>query len=141
MCAVNIFKKNFSILSLFTNSCPKTKARFMRAEIDAGCNWIVPTDYFGPLTYRSIIDPNQVRSAARTDIFFFRHVNRYIIAHWMTRFKMAEAVRFELTIRFRMPVFKTGALSRSATLPKKLKNRPCHFITQKHSKSKGTNKN
>ncbi len=33
---------------------------------------------------------------------------------------MAEAVRFELTIRLRMPVFKTGALNRSATLPLKL---------------------
>ena len=30
---------------------------------------------------------------------------------------MAEAVRFELTDGFPSPVFKTGALNRSATLP------------------------
>lgn len=30
---------------------------------------------------------------------------------------MAEGVGFEPTVRFRTPVFKTGALNRSATLP------------------------
>ena len=32
--------------------------------------------------------------------------------------QMAEAVRFELTVALTTPVFKTGALNHSATLPK-----------------------
>lgn len=47
---------------------------------------------------------------------------------------MAEGVGFEPTVRFRTPVFKTGALNRSATLPAQYakKNRRnsylcCHF--------------
>jgi hypothetical protein len=34
--------------------------------------------------------------------------------------KMAEGVRFELTRPFGLPVFKTGAINRSATPPEEL---------------------
>lgn len=39
------------------------------------------------------------------------------LRHKPERDFLAEAVRFELTDSFPSPVFKTGALNRSATLP------------------------
>jgi hypothetical protein len=36
---------------------------------------------------------------------------------WGVLFCLAEAVRFELTDPFESPVFKTGAIDHSATLP------------------------
>ena len=44
---------------------------------------------------------------------------------------VAEAVRFELTVGFPTPVFKTGTLNRSVTLPKhKLENHPADCVTK-----------
>ena len=48
----------------------------------------------------------------------------------LLRFQQAEGEGFELTLAFTKPVFKTGALNRSATLP--FLAQDCHFITSDH---------
>ncbi len=42
------------------------------------------------------------------------------ILHKLLIIKLAEGVRFELTRPFGLPVFKTGAINRSATPPGKI---------------------
>ena len=44
-------------------------------------------------------------------------VNQSAIANRKSKIEMAEGVRFELTRPFGLPVFKTGAINRSATPP------------------------
>jgi hypothetical protein len=46
--------------------------------------------------------------------------NRYAIGSVAEDTKGAEGVRFELTRPFGLPVFKTGAINRSATPPKEV---------------------
>jgi hypothetical protein len=41
----------------------------------------------------------------------------YFLALLYLKIKLAEGVRFELTRPFGLPVFKTGAINRSATPP------------------------
>tara|TARA_Y100000592_G_scaffold9452_1_gene13265 strand:- start:1212 stop:1442 length:231 start_codon:yes stop_codon:yes gene_type:complete len=56
--------------------------------------------------------------------------------------KMAEAVRFELTVPFSTPVFKTGTLNHSVTLPyQKSTNCSCNYITQLHCRTKRSSEN
>ena len=45
------------------------------------------------------------------------------------RISVAEGVRFELTRPFGLPVFKTGAINRSATPPDQARIRDRKFIT------------
>ena len=45
------------------------------------------------------------------------HADLAFLAHYRVMPDMAEAVRFELTDSFPSPVFKTGAIDHSATLP------------------------
>jgi hypothetical protein len=68
-----------------------------RIIVDSG-SAIVPNVEFRPLYY------------AELSCFWWRYHNRIKI-------KVAEGVRFELTRPFGLPVFKTGAINRSATPP------------------------
>src|SRR5438552_8667744 len=54
---------------------------------------------------------------------FWPCVRRYL------QMKVAEGVRFDLTRPFGLPVFKTGAINRSATPPGKIRSRElCHDV-------------
>ena len=94
-----------------------------RRPTHTGLDWLFADVCRGPLFVRRRMRSdfgNSLRAARRS---FFSAKNP------QSAVELAEGVRFELTRPFGLPVFKTGAINRSATPPEKSRARElCHCL-------------